>query len=409
MFQILRKELKALVKDRRAMMLGLLMPIILISVFSLAFGGMGKESDNKTDLLVSDEDNSTTSKNVLQGLDSVKALAITRMPSDSAIDFVKKGKFSAVLILHKGFSDSVKNLRHLPWELKYDAAQSIQMQMMMQYIASSLFGNVGKTMTERMVMKRTQSQFAGMDSMTQLIAMAQVKKSMESNSGAIDDMQKNVMKIQSSPVEKQQDNAGIVQAVAGTAVMMLMFSLTAMGGRLLEEKENGTLKRLLCSPLTTGGILSGKMMASISFAVIQLLIMFSFSSTVFGLVLVPKLAAVLLLIIATAFACSSFGMFLAAIVKSRDQLQSLSTLAILSMSVIGGSMVPSFLMPSWMQSVGHVSINYWSIQGFFDIFQRQLPITDPVFLEKVGVLILFGLVLSTAAFRLFRKNVMSMA
>jgi len=391
------------------MMLGLLMPIILISVFSLAFGGMGKESDNKTDLLVSDEDNSTTSKNVLQGLDSVKALAITRMPSDSAIDFVKKGKFSAVLILHKGFSDSVKNLRHLPWELKYDAAQSIQMQMMMQYIASSLFGNVGKTMTERMVMKRTQSQFAGMDSMTQLIAMAQVKKSMESNSGAIDDMQKNVMKIQSSPVEKQQDNAGIVQAVAGTAVMMLMFSLTAMGGRLLEEKENGTLKRLLCSPLTTGGILSGKMMASISFAVIQLLIMFSFSSTVFGLVLVPKLAAVLLLIIATAFACSSFGMFLAAIVKSRDQLQSLSTLAILSMSVIGGSMVPSFLMPSWMQSVGHVSINYWSIQGFFDIFQRQLPITDPVFLEKVGVLILFGLVLSTAAFRLFRKNVMSMA
>jgi ABC-2 type transport system permease protein len=66
-------------------------------------------------------------------------------------------------------------------------------------------------------------------------------------------------------------------------------------------------------------------------------------------------------------------------------------------------------MPSWMQSVGHVSINYWSIQGFFDIFQRQLPITDPVFLEKVGVLILFGLVLSTAAFRLFRKNVMSMA
>jgi ABC-2 type transport system permease protein len=66
-------------------------------------------------------------------------------------------------------------------------------------------------------------------------------------------------------------------------------------------------------------------------------------------------------------------------------------------------------MPTWMQSIGHISINYWSIQGFFDIFWRQLPINDFEFLKKVGVLFLFGGVLSTLAFRLFRKNVTSMA
>jgi len=394
MFQILRKELKALVKDRRAMMLGLLMPIILISVFSLAFGGMNKGSDSKTDLLVSDEDNSPISKQVVKDVDSIKTLNVVHTTTDSAIDLVKKGKYPSALIFHKGFSDSVKAFKYFPWELKSDPSQSFQNQMVMGYLIGNLSRDISKMIGSQMAVA------AGADEMNQPSNMG--------NSGFMDKLEK-IMRIESSPVIKQEDNSGIVQAVAGTAVMMLMFSLTAMGGRLLEEKENGTLKRLLCSPLTTGGILSGKMMASISFAVIQLLIMFSFSSSVFGLVLVPKLAAVLLLIVATAFACSSFGMFLAAIVKSRDQLQSLSTLAILSMSVIGGSMVPSFLMPSWMQSVGHVSINYWSIQGFFDIFQRQLPITDPVFLEKVGVLILFGLVLSTAAFRLFRKNVMSMA
>jgi ABC-2 type transport system permease protein len=409
MFNILRKELRSLFKDRRAMMLGLLMPIILITVFSLAFGGMGKGGEKKTQLLICDEDKSSITKKVITGIDSVKALEVTITTTDSAIRLVKTGKYPGVLILHKGFSDSVNALKPLPWEMKYDAAQSTEMQMMQQYLAQSLFGNVGKMMTTRMVMQNAAKQFAGMDSMSRAFAMMSVKKNVESNSTDMDNLQGTIMKIKSSPVEIEQDNAGIVQAVSGTAVMMLLFSLTAMGGRLLEEKENGTLKRLLYSPLKATDILTGKMLSSILFAVIQLLIMFSFSSAVFGLILWPKIASVLLLITATAFACSGFGMFLASIVKSRDQLQSLSTLAILSMSVIGGSMVPSFLMPSWIQTVGHISINYWSIQGFFDIFWRQLPLTDFEFLKKVGMLLLFGSVLSTLAFRLFRKNVTSMA
>jgi ABC-2 type transport system permease protein len=409
MFNILKKELRALVKDRRAMMLGLLMPIILISVFSLAFGGIGKTGENKTQLLVCDEDKSDITKKVIVGIDSVKALEITTTTTDSALELVKKGKYPGVLILHKGFKDSVNALKSLPWEMKYDAAQSTEMQMMQQYLAQSLFGNVGNMMTEKMVMKNNEKQFAGMDDESRTFAMIQAKKSFESNSKDMDDLRSNIMKIKSSPVTIEQDNAGIVQAVSGTAVMMLLFSLTAMGGRLLEEKENGTLKRLLYSPLKATDILMGKMLSSILFAILQLMIMFTFSSVVFGLVLWPKIASVLLLITATAFACSGFGMFLASVVKSRDQLQSLSTLAILSMSVIGGSMVPSFLMPTWMQSVGHISINYWSIQGFFDIFHRQLPITDFEFLKKVGILMLFGTVLSTLAFRLFRKNVTSMA
>jgi ABC-2 type transport system permease protein len=409
MFNILKKELRALVKDRRAMMLGLLMPIILISVFSLAFGGMNKAGDKKAQLLVCDEDKTSISQKVVAGVDSVKAIEMYTTTTDSAIRLVKTGKYPGVLILHKGFADSVNALKSLPWEMKYDAAQSVQMQMMQQYLMQSLYGSVGKMMREKMVMKNSEKQFAGMDDESRTFAMLQAKKGIESSSKDMDDLQGNIMKIQSSPVTIEQDNAGIVQAVSGTAVMMLLFSLTAMGGRLLEEKENGTLKRLLYSPLKATDILTGKMLSSIIFAVIQLLIMFTFSSSVFGLILWPKIASVLLLITATAFACSGFGMFLASVVKSRDQLQSLSTLAILSMSVIGGSMVPSFLMPTWMQTVGHISINYWSIQGFFDIFWRQLPITDIEFLKKVGVLLLFGTVLSTLAFRLFRKNVTSMA
>lgn len=401
MFTILQKEIRAFVKDRRAMMLGLLMPIILISVFSVAFGGIGSTKDSRKSLLVCDEDKSKTSIKAVANLDSNKALAVDSVSTvDSAFNLVKTGKYAEALIFHKGFGDSVKALKHLPWELKYDAAQSIQMQMMQQYLIGVL-QNIGRIMAGR----KAQQQFAGMDSMDMMIATMQMKKTMENSTKGLDDL----MKLNASPVAIETDKQGVVQAVAGTAVMMLLFSLTAMGGRILEEKENGTLKRLLYSPLTATQILSGKMLTAVLYATIQLLIMFTFSWLAFGLAVPPKIAPVFLLIVATAFACSGFGMFLASIIKSREQLNGLSTLAVLCMSAIGGSMVPSFLMPPWMQMVGHVSINYWSIQGFYDIFSRQIPITDFIFLNKVIVLFFIGGVLSIISFVLFRRNATSLA
>ncbi|HTA82588.1 MAG TPA: ABC transporter permease [Bacteroidia bacterium] len=396
MFKILQKELRTLFKDRRALILGLLMPIILISIFSLAFGGMNKGNNKKTQLLVCDEDKTEFTKKLVVAIDSIKTIDMATTTLDTALDLVKNGKYPGVFIFHKGFTDSAHASKPLPWEMKSDATRSIEMEMMQQYLVQTLYSKVA--------LMSMQNQAGNADDLSAAIAMQQMKKSMDERSK----MQEN-MKIQSSSIATGPNNDGLVQAVAGTAVMMLLFSLTAMGGRLLEEKENGTLKRLLYSPLTASDILMGKMLSSILFATVQLIIMFSFSSMVFGLVLAPKIVAVLLLILVTAFACSGFGMFLASVVKSRDQLQTLSTLAILSMSVIGGSMVPSFLMPGWMQIVGHASINYWSIQGFYDIFSRQLALTDFIFLKKVLVLFLFGAVLSTMAFRLFRKNVTSMA
>ncbi len=410
MFIILKKELKALLKDRRAVILGLLMPIILITVFSLAFGGINNKSEEKKiQLLVCDEDKSPITKQAIAGIDSIKMLEVYTTTTDSALALVKAGKYPAALIFRKGFNDSVKAIRPLPWELKYDATQAIEMGMMQQYLAQSLFANVGKPMSEKMILRNARKQFSGMDSMSQAIMALQMKKSFETNSGDMDKLQQDIMKIKSAPIAQAQNNDGLVQALAGTAVMMLLFSLTAVGGRLLEEKENGTLKRLLYSPLTASDILTGKIMSAMVFAICQLFIMLTYSSFVFGLVIIPKLGSILLLVPAIAFACSGFGMFLASFVKSREQLQSMSTLCILIMSVIGGSMVPSFLMPHWMQNVGHASINYWAIQGFYDIFSRGIAISDPVFLEKVGILTAIGAVLTAISFSLFRKNVTSMA
>ena len=81
----------------------------------------------------------------------------------------------------------------------------------------------------------------------------------------------------------------------------------------------------------------------------------------------------------TAGAASSFALMLAALCKSRMQLGWVSTIVILTMSALGGSMVPRYLMSETIQKAGLWTFNAWALDGYNKIFWRELP------LREVGV------------------------
>ncbi|MBN1183607.1 MAG: ABC transporter permease [Bacteroidales bacterium] len=198
----------------------------------------------------------------------------------------------------------------------------------------------------------------------------------------------------------------LVQSVAGTAVMMLLFSVAGIGGSLLEEKEEGMLKKLLCSPMHPNHILFGKLVFTNIISIIQLTIMFLYAWLVFGLDIIHHLPSLLIMIIVIAYACSGFGILIASFAKSRQQVQGLSTIVVLVMSAIGGSMIPTFVMPETLQKIAVASVNYWGIQGIFDIFIELLPISDITFLSRVFVLLGIGSLLNFIALLMFRRNVL---
>lgn len=84
--------------------------------------------------------------------------------------------------------------------------------------------------------------------------------------------------------------------------------------------------------------------------------------------------------------------------------EGLSTIIIMLMSAIGGSMIPVFIMPEFMQKIAVLSVNYWGIQGFFDIFWRKLPLID--ILPKMFVLFLIGFIMTIISIKLFRRNIL---
>ncbi|MCZ2460172.1 MAG: ABC transporter permease [Chitinophagales bacterium] len=425
MIKLALKDLKLFFKDKRSVLVTFAIPIALITLFAFAFGGAGKSGgSSKIKMQLSDLDSTTASYETTKIFDSLKSILVLVTPLEQALENIKKGKQSCVLIIHKGFSDSLSSGKGLPLELQYDEAKEIEVGLLQQSLIStvaSLPFSIGDPKTSMA------NRFNNMVK----DAPPGLQKDIQNSSDGLFDLLSEGFAQDSSVPQKTQKNiasdflggdikmtkliaagddnkVGLVQAVAGTAVMMLLFSVVGIGMGLLDEKQEGTLKRLLYTPMNPISILFGKMIAANIISIFQLLIMFLFANLVFGLDIFSHLGGLLIMILATSFACSAFGVLLASFARSRQQVQGLSTLIILVMSAIGGSMMPIFFMPAFMQKLAIMSVNYWSIQGFFDIFWRSLSFTDSTFLFRVLVLMLIGLTLNTLAVVMFKKNILNL-
>lgn len=420
MIKLAIKDLKLFLKDRRSLLLTFAIPIALITLFAYAYGGAGNSTeDSKIAVLISDQDHSSASKSAIEILDTLKGISLKPKELNEAIELIKKGNESCVLIIHKGFSDSLKAGKSLPLELQYDEARDIEVGLLQQSLIPTVaqlpfsIGNPKDAMNNRfdkLAKDANSTTKAEINSYSDRLIDALTKGISESGksqnpSNAFFDENIKMTKL----IKANNDSSvGLIQATAGTAVMMLLFSVVGIGMSLLDEKQEGTLKRLLYTPIKPVRILFGKMISANVISIFQLLIMFIYTSLVFGLELKNHWPGLLLTIIATAFACSAFGVLLAAFAKTRQQVQGLSTLIVLVMSAIGGSMIPIFFMPALMQKVAVLSVNYWSIQSFFDVFWRNLAITSPDFLFRILILFLIGATLNGLAMWMFNKNILKM-
>ncbi len=156
---------------------------------------------------------------------------------------------------------------------------------------------------------------------------------------------------------------------------------------MLDEAESGTLDRVLSSRVTMTSLLLGKLVYNSLLAFTQLVVMFVWGWAVFQLDFWSHIPGFVVMGVCTALAVAAFGMLLASTCQTRAQLGALSTLVILIMSSIGGSMFPRFLMPEAMQKAGLLTINAWAIDGFTKIFWRDEPVSHlwPQVLVLAGV------------------------
>jgi ABC-2 type transport system permease protein len=106
---------------------------------------------------------------------------------------------------------------------------------------------------------------------------------------------------------------------------------------------------------------------------------------------------------ATAIASAGIALALVALCRTREQAQMLSTFVILILAALGGSMVPRFLMPPWLQTLGWWTPHAWVIDAYQGLLWRDAGVADLynawVVLTLIGVV---GFLIAQAAARRVR-------
>lgn len=401
MWKIAKKDLHIFFKDRKALFLSLLLPIGLITLFALAFGGIGQDSEESgtpITVLVDDRDGTASSKRIIADLDSIPGIACVAADSAGATNAIQSGDEIAALLIGQGFAGALRDGRDLPVTLMFDQSREMEVSILQNLLISRLSAIKGEMDADKGIDRVMASSFSDLPAVMQDSVRGQLEESLQQES-----VPEQLVRMEGI-VGDTDSNWGLIQAVAGTAILMLLFSVSAIGKSMLEEKESGVLKKLLQSPIHPFSILFGKMLTAVITAVFQLIILFLFSWIAFDLDILLDVPALLLMIFITAVTCSAFGVFLASVVTTKKQADSLGTILILFMSAIGGSMIPLYIMPAFMQDAAVISVNYWSIQGFYDIFWREAGME--AILDNVLVLTAMAAGILLVSLYFFRRNIL---
>jgi ABC-2 type transport system permease protein len=381
-------------RDRVVQALTFVLPIIFFSIFASVFGNQRNSATRRTRVAVVDEDRSDFSTQVVKALSAEGALRVrtekdedkpgTPLDRAAAEAIIKEGELSVAVVLPKGLgasprfwsdtSSTAPKVLILADVSDPIAPQLVQglLQKVSFTAAPASMAIEGIGMFEKYTGPLTTTQREAFDRWTKEIAPAVTDPAASgSGRGAPVGLATELVNVMQPG---RGDTATISFYAAGIGVMFLLFSCAGAGGALLEEEEAGTLGRLIGSRAGMGGVLIGKWLFIAIMGVLQMCVMFLWGAAVFGLPLFAHIPGFLLMTVVTAAAAAGFGLVLATISRSRAQLSGMSTIVILTMSAIGGSMFPRFLMSETMQKYGLVTFNAWALDGYLNVFWRDSPL-----------------------------------
>lgn len=160
--------------------------------------------------------------------------------------------------------------------------------------------------------------------------------------------------------------AGWAVAYYAAAVAVLFLLLAGVQGAisLVEERRLGVYERLMVGGSSLAGILAGKFLFLVVQGAVQAGLVFLTAYISYGVSFGSSAGLWLGTTIAVAAATAGLSLALCIVCSSRQQAQVISTFAVLMMSAAGGSMVPRFFLPPWLQDLGWWTPNAWSIQAY---------------------------------------------
>jgi ABC-2 type transport system permease protein len=179
------------------------------------------------------------------------------------------------------------------------------------------------------------------------------------------------------------------RVVPSYTVMFAFFLVTLMSRSFLTERELGTYRRLKTTPVSPSALTLGKVAPYFLISLVQSALLFLAGRLMFGMSWGPQPWLLVPVILATSAAATGLGMLIATVVRSEAQVTSVAMLVVLAMAGISGCFTPRDWLPETMQQFGLATPHAWALIAYDQILNTASPHLDVVW-KSCGWLLAFA-------------------
>ncbi|MGB3715292.1 MAG: ABC transporter permease [Candidatus Promineifilaceae bacterium] len=391
---LLLKDLLQTVRDWRAALFLVIMPVGFTIMFGFAFGGFGngEPADSRLPVGLLDQDQGSLSPILLALLENSKVVKVEviDVTVDESGEMVSDNELAAVLIIPPGYSERFLegNAGQVTVITDPGTNAGLTVQGEVQAAAVRLNSAVRTAIISNELFDR-ESGFVDPSEHQE-----QFDNALAMTISAWDDPPIGVTSSSSTSITDDEEEAVLENAFSQSSPgMMAQFAIAGLMGAsaiLVLERKNRTMRRLLTTALTRVEILLGHYLAMFVMIFVQLMILILFGQLLLRLNYLDHPAATLLMAVATALFAASLGLLIGALAKSEEQVIVFAMIPMFVLSALGGAWVPMELTPEGFQQVARLTPLAFVMDGFQDIIIRDLGLEALVL--NIVILLAYALV-----------------
>ena len=400
---MLRVSVIQVVRDRGELISMLVLPILLTYVFGVAFGSQGAERAVKIAWIAGDS--SSYASQIEKLVDDDDSVEVERMTEDEARAALDDGLAALAVSVPVGFGEALEAGRQATIEVTQEPGSSrarVAVEIV-QGAAARVSANVQAARVTRDMLEAHRFGGAAPPGTPAYGGFIQPRYSFSSPSQSelyetADSLWEpeppiavTGTRVTASEVRGDSVLAGTNEQYSiGFTIMFVMFMAFGSAGGILEEREQGTLRRLLIAPAPRAQILGGKVAGVIGTSALEATILVGLGALAFGVPWGRDPLALLLVLGAYIFASAGLAVFITAVVRTRSQLSAIGPIASTGLAMLGGCYWPIEITPPFMQTIAKFTPTGWGMAGLLDVVSRGQGIEAA--LQPAGVLLLMAAV-----------------
>lgn len=387
------KDLRLRLRDRSAILISFIAPLVLATIISFAFGN--EDNTFATTYAVADLDQSAISRAFVQGIESIPAFqGLIKLKPVASEEEARKltvegGAIGAAFVIPKGFAEGITTLRTTEIKVLRNVAVPIRGEIA-EAIANGFVAEVNATRVA--IQTAVQSGALARPGAPTPNQVVQIASSIRIPVNLID-----------GPVGANEVRAA---DYFGPSMSIFFLFFTVQFGALgvLAERRDGTMARLFASPSRRWQVIVGKLLSSFVLGIISVATMIAATSIILGANWGDPIAVAAITMLMTLAAMGITGLVIV-VAKTYESAQGFASIIAAGFALLGGNFIQITDAPAVIRTASLLTPNGWALRAFFDLVAEGGGIES--ILAPLAAIAAFAVVTGGIALALGRRLVVA--